>query len=535
MKEMKNKHAGREDPVNTKEDAEKPQEATKPLKTSAQTVQNSTNSVPHTPLAFEGSTDKLFGIWGESKRPDGKDSDGSIPTKAPANRSKPSRFASLFSPQEEKPPQELPAPKPVPQPAPRQNAQQEPVSPHPVETNEEQAAFQRILQMLGNTTVSTLTPSLTEPPANSSNGNRPPSYPPGLEQPAARHASARSKDGRAAILDTILPKATQSPFGISSPSNKSAWDAPQSSSRTDHREGEGNQAPSRNREHADVGDLQSLFNRPSAQTDASKREFLLNLIQQPRVTPVQTPRVEHNNFANDNNSLFHSERGTNLQMPKARGPNAGFFDMNENDMLRGSAEINQHEQPRKPAPRQPPGLYDEPSMSAGPRRNTNENPHRLQMSNMGIPQQPEPYWMKNPNMPTPQERIPPPPGFGGRMHQQQPQGGPNFPQHMQFQGNNNPPPPPMGPPPGLNQGMPPRNLYHRQEPMGGPPPGFFPGPQGPQGPPGPAGPPPGFPHMGMHHDMMGQRRPVGGPGAFDMFNEMHHARGRGGPPPPPYL
>ncbi|KAF2754380.1 hypothetical protein EJ05DRAFT_139701 [Pseudovirgaria hyperparasitica] len=523
MKEMKNKTSGRDDVMNAPESVEKPLETSKPTKTSVPPSQTA-GSLPPTQL-FEGSTEKLFGIWGESKQTSAKDAEITAAPRAAANKSKPSRFASLFSPQEEKLGEEATV------------SQGTPIAAASVEFADDKAGFQRILQMLGNTTVSP-SPVPPKPPLN---GNRhragldvaKPNFPPGLEQPAVRHVSTRSKEERDAILDSIIPKNKQSPFGISSPSNNSPWDIPQPSTKTEFREAPINQAPSRNSTNPETGGFQQpLLNRPAAQTDTSNREFLLNLIKQPsRSTSAQTPQNDPGHLVHDNNSLFHGERGTNLQMPKARGPNAGFFDMNDSDMLRRSAELTQHEQPRKPAPRQPPGLYDDPPMSAvSQRRNTNDNPPRLQMSNMGIPQQAEPYWMKNQGIQSPQDRIPPPPGFGNRMHQQQP-GGPSFPPHMQFQGNNAPP---MGPPPGLNQGLP-RSMYQRQEPMG-PPPGFF--PPGPNGPPGPGlgGPPPGFPHMSMHQDMMGvPRRHAGGPGNFDMFNEMHPGRGRGGPPGPPYM
>ncbi|KAF1985017.1 hypothetical protein K402DRAFT_464667 [Aulographum hederae CBS 113979] len=314
-------------------------------------------------------------------------------------------------------------------------------------------------------------------------------------------------------------------------------------------------AISRNGQSSTPATLRALFSPPPQNqprpTSGRDSEFLLNLLQQTR-TPTQQqnqmprpPPEEFNYFPDQKPQPKQPQRMPSAQPQMTHRPPPGFFDEYRSphteqmpEMPDLARRVSQRQQP----PQAGPQFFEDPAIMAGlQRRPTNEQLPRLQM-NMGIPQQQHPsqhqngpdlaafqhanagnmgnmhnvfqqvqhqqqqppqyeQWMqtqrKGSMPPTPQDRIPPPPGFGNSnmngpgMRGNAPPGFP--PQHNQgpMSMGNTPLGHPGGPggPPG--RGMPPGMFAMPQGPQSaGPhgPPGYF-------GPPsaGPGGPPPGFP------------------------------------------
>lgn len=548
-------------PAEEKEPAqEQPSNATEPTIAPAGTSNTST-SKPATPLALDGGLEKLFGMWGESKRSDSISLEGTAISKANKAKPKPSRFAGLFAPPEE-PAKQTQAQPPAPSsPGPASNG-----------SNEDKEGFQRILQMLGGTNISAQPNAQQE---NVSNGMRQGVLRMDYPQPQPeerlesmqppRQQAPRTREERNAFVDAVLAprpsapdsRSVQAMFTAMSPGPESASDQYRSSRPESSRPNEDfmMQPPSRNGGAQDAVNLQALLGGRASQEPPrdSKRDFLLTLMQPSRATPPQmlNQNMPRHVAENPNYSLYMDNNAPKGQAPpKTRALPPVIFDdprmFADNEMLRREASMReasmreasmrdsgmpQPEAPRKPAQRLPPGIFDDPSIASLQRRNTAENMPR-QMTNMGIPQQPIsdlPPWMKNPGMPQPpQERnIAPPPGFGpGGMRQPPGFGGPqNSPQSQMgpFSAGNTP----LGHP-----GMPPRG-------MGGPG-GMYPGQvqgqvQGqmpPQGPPQSFFSPPGFPPMGMQRE--DPRMMMGGPLRrleYDQFGDsQQQGRPTGRPP-----
>lgn len=481
------------------------------------------DSKPATPLALDPN---MFNLWADSKRTDGTTPSEPGPPKIQNAKSKSSRFAGFFAPQEETKP--VPE-EPLPIMAPKDEAPKF-FDMKAEGSNEDREGFQRILQMLGGASLS----SPPQPPPNA-NGTRPQHTSPDPYQNFGDHSEGlkpthhpqRSRDERNALVDAVLnPQGN----GLRSPPQHLG---PQSPSTMDHRQqlGDiGRQMPSREGSPSGGVGLHGLMNNHPAQGSQLDRnsEFLLNLMQQK--PPLGNPSAPRHQQDANGLPLFMENKSSKQATPNSKMPPPGLFDQDRNmmgnpDALRRNEEMRREmeaEMNRKQGQRGPSNIFEDPAIAHAQRRTTGEGPPRPPLTNMGIPQQPmpDPMWMKQAGAPPMQDRIAPPPGFGGNMRPPQPPGfgGPQMP----FAAGN----PPMGHPFMSRGGMPPYPPGQGQ--MMPPPPGYFPG-----GPPG-SGAPPGFPPMG--EGMMGiggppqppqQRRPNG----FEMFQDVGRPAGRGGPPP----
>ncbi|KAF2451173.1 hypothetical protein P171DRAFT_212 [Karstenula rhodostoma CBS 690.94] len=513
------------------------------------------DALPHQPLQSAGTPSGLepnlgsmFGTWSASIK--AAESAPLEPAPVKAKPAKASRFMNMFAKPEESPAVAAAAATPPPAPLPAFSA-----PPPPTDTNADQEGFQRILQMLGGTGIGSA-PAPAPPPSNPtpSNGLRlgggisldfhqsPPPLPEMQERRAPPHQMpSRSSLETQALLENILaPRPSvdrqQSRFNSMSPDNSmfEQFGIPRpDSNRPDQ------QPPSRNNNPQDPNLAALLNSRSQVNRDkgsSAERDFLLNLMQQPRNTP---PQLGNQNLPLQNMPFLDQNR-LPQGLPKGRGgPPPGFINERmdprmdamymENELMRQEQErrnqvreLQQQEAARHKGGRVMPLGFPENErdvMANLQRRNTAGEIPR-QMTNMGIPSQhvPDlPYMSggRQPGMPpTPQEgpNVRPPPGFNGPMRQPPGLGGPP-PQHQMgpvpsFSAGNTP----MGPPPGFN----PANSIR---------PGMFPG--GPGGPGGPGngmqGPPQGYfpppqgygPPMGMRGEdprLMFEQQQFGGPG-----------------------
>ncbi|KAF2645526.1 hypothetical protein P280DRAFT_442120 [Massarina eburnea CBS 473.64] len=486
----------------------------------------------------------MFGTWG--KEPLAEPPIDAIPTKAKPDKK--SRFMNMFAKPEEP---AMPAPPPP----------EDPISPA-TETNADREGFNRILQMLGGANLNgpqSSSPGIAPP----TNGNRQgaipldfPHYssPPVPELPKSRAPSHQvpSTRDQQALLENIL--AQQRPTGLESrplqqarfnnmsPDNalQDRYGVPRADTRFSGEE-YSMQQPPRNQNIQDPNLAAILNSRREDDNNRERqsKEFLLNLMQQPRNTPPQM--LTHNlpRQPQDGQSMaFYDQPGQRPQgQPKGRGgPPPGFMDdrMFENEMLmRREAErqlqireLQQQEAMRNKSRGLPMGFpgHDDALLGLQRRNTAGEIPR--QMTNMGIPSQPVPdmpamYGGRQPGMPpTPQDRpnIAPPPGFG--MRQPPGLGGPGPQQQMgpgpSFSAGNTP----LGHPPGF---PPPNNMPRGFGGPGGPGNGMpGPPPQGYFPPPG-YGPPPPMGMRGVEDPrMMFEQQQFGGP--------VPRQQGRPGPP-----
>jgi hypothetical protein len=525
-------------------DAETNIEQPKPKETQPSTSSAPSQQTPATPLTID--PEKMFGMWGDAKSKEPVTTETSAAAKTQTAKPKVSKFASLWTPAEEKPQHEL-APS---------------ISPPPTSStsNEDKEGFQRILQMLGNTSVSTPPPSMEQ---KASNGLRQPSILDNLlgpsqdiaERQKARPPSMKMREDRDGLLEAALSSRT--PVDLNAPQNAglSTFSMEHSFNiakgmRSDiGRDDLPHQPPSRNGNSQLPPGLSPHDNAPQRDVALSRdREFLLNLMQQPSRS---TPQMQEQGLprpAHESNLPLFLEAKDPVQAARSVPPPglSSGAPMNDRDrMMRRDleAQLQQHEMMRKNQHQHNSNMnafYDEPGLPPLQRRNTNPaesaNPQRLQMaSNLGIPSQPLPdaQWLRNQGMPNPHNRIAPPPGFDGRVPQPPGFGGP---QPIPYGGNNPMAPPGLrGPHPGPNGPGGPGNSMFPQMPPPLPPGQGFPFPGGNR--PGNA-PPPGFGLLGMQQDApplrgMNGRPPMAPPG-FDPFGEMGRGgpTGRGGPFPP---
>lgn len=503
-----------------------------------------TSSKPITPMVLDGKD--MFGMWGAAVKQESPATTEGAPA-PPKQRvpTKQSKFAKLFTPQEEQPQQLQPQPPPV----------QEPNFGALNGNSEDKEGFQRILQMLGSTNITTQSPSQGSAPSRKPSvfspvETRSPDRDTVHVQPQpTRHHILRSREEKAGFIESVLaPRGTptefKGPHGAFGPFSP-AGEPGQEQLRHEPRPEGGIRSPEErmpqptpNNGLGNFGIQGLLSSQPPlhAAQLSRDREFLLNLMTQPqRNTPPQPSQSR----PPPPPELFTNFMDTKAMPPRGNPPPGLFEDRQfpENDVRyqpqpRRIPENPEFENAARRATRfNLPIHLDDPAIAGLQRRNTADaGMPRGQMGNMGIPQQPPPeqMWnMKPPGLHQPQDRPPnmaPPPGFpaanniGGR-------GPPGF------GGPNNMPPfsasnTPLGHP-GMNvQRGPPSNGPASAGPgpapgmfsppgHGGPPHGYFgPPPSGPPPPPGFGGPGP----MGMggpHHEQMQQ---------------MLNLRG-GGPPP----
>jgi hypothetical protein len=493
----------------------KVEEATPPEP--VQPVKDTTGPKPAAALKLEGIVDKPFGGWSDTKPPGTSDT-AALATKTAPPKSKGSRFASMFKDQvkDETPPPDAPVPKAE-------------------EAAEDQAGFQRILQMLGSTGIS-------QPPSQEG-----PSSPP---QKSTANGTTKQKSRFTGFFDQTpkSPERMQSPpesndsdvfkgarglsdepgsmFGGRLPDSQSAVHMSHDQAPSNPISPEPMFPPNGNREQQQPSQPQRMsdifIDQPPSRGAATPDNNIQNLLASQR---SQRPQGQDKNFLLDllqtkgssrpssqqarpeNNFPLWLDQPPNMPEPHAPKPRApppaGLF---EDQLLRNAPqEPPRQEQPpmpgnemphRRTSQRAPPGFYDEQSMylqqqqqQAAQRRNFTEPAH----------QQQHPRRMSgHPNLP--QVHIP--------QHHQQFQGpSPEFLQspvaHQQ------------APPPGFNHQMPrhPPGFSNMSNIFGGPqqqgrePPGFpggIPGSAGgmqspPNAPPGfygqPQGMPPGFMQM----------------------------------------
>lgn len=446
---------------------------------------------------------RMFGMWGEMKK---HEADENAAKKAAA-KAKASKFAGFFGSQKV---EEVPEPPSA-------------ISPPagiPGVNEEDKEGFNRILQMLGQS-------NITSPALMGGRGAQPPPPPqarkpmdlqsPEPEQRDMRRPHEFLEDGMFFDRPTQHqppPQAKQQrlqpqPDQFTSPAQEHGpfhHDRPRNTSR--------NGAPK-----GDEG--------PFGVADASKidpnQAFLLNLMNSHPST-AQRPGTMSPSSGLDNGFVFPENKALKQPIPQQRRPPPGFFDdpAIAEQHQRMSRDMDMPELARKTSQRTggPLGLnmFDDPAIAGLQRRNTagqNGMPPQQQQQQahmMGIPgppprqhMPPEDLFLKGPppgmQRPGPGLQdgpagLPPgmrlPPGFGppppGAAH--------NMPPGMQQR---------QGPGPGMQPMFPPGH-GQSQGPMGMPPPGpphghgppgaFFPGPgPGPNGP--PMGPPPHFdPRMG---------------------------------------
>ncbi|KAK8211837.1 hypothetical protein IWZ01DRAFT_247820 [Phyllosticta capitalensis] len=532
------------------------------------------SSKPITPMVIEGKD--MFGMWGAAAV---KQSEAPSTTEgAPVPKAKPqksSKFAKLFSPQEEQMP---------PQP-PLVEQQPPPTSQTPADS-EDKEGFQRILNLLSNSSISQ---GQQSPAPNGRSQGTPDRNTIHAQPQPTRHHLLRSREEKAGFIESVLSRGTptdfkgpQGSFGPFSPATDPGQEQPiRSESIRSGEERLGRATPNSNGMHQ-FG-IQGMMG-PQGQvappaTLSRDREFLLNLMTGPqRNTPPQPtqarPPPPPDMFAGafmDKKVPFMEPPAMGVPQPPRGNPPPGLFEERqfpEND-------VRYQPQPPRRMPENPeienamrrasrfnlPIHLDDPAIAHIQRRNTADGGMpRNQTHNMGIPQQPPPdqmWTMKPPGLQQPgmqqqpQERpnasMAPPPGFPASSTGPQVRGPPGWPPGMgppPFSAGNTPlghpglqqvqqvqrgPPgggPPAGSMPFPGQGPPPHGYFAPPGPPPGPPPGFG-GPGGPPG--GPMGlglgaqgqPPP---------ELMGMR--AGGPPP-GMIAAAAAAAARGPPPPHP--
>ncbi|KAL1598044.1 hypothetical protein SLS60_008532 [Paraconiothyrium brasiliense] len=480
-----------------------------------------------TPSGLEPNLGSMFGTWSTSIK--AAESGALEPTIVKAKPAKASRFMNMFAKPEE-PAAATPPPAPaVASPPPPAN-----------DKNADQEGFQRILQMLGGTGIGSA-PAPQPSAPTPSNGLRqgggisldfhqsPP--PPEMQerrQPPQQMPSRSSLETQALLENILAPRPSvesrpsqQSRFNSMSPDNAlfEQFRVPRPDSNRPSEEHPYQQPPSRNNNNPQDPNLAALLNSRSQvnnKGNSAERDFLLNLMQQPRNTPPQlgNQNLPRQTMDNQNMQFFDHHNRQQQGQPKGRGgPPPGFMNERmdprmdamymENELMRQEQErrnqvreLQQQEASRHKGGRGMPMGYpeNERDVIAGLQRRNTAGEIPRQMTNMGIPSQhaPDlPYMSgRQPGMPpTPQEgpNVRPPPGFNGPMRQPPGIGGPG-PQHQMgpgpsFSAGNTP----MGPPPGFNPANNMRGGIFPGGPGGpggpgngmqGPPQGYFPPPQG---------------------------------------------------------
>ncbi|KAI9821681.1 MAG: hypothetical protein M1827_002262 [Pycnora praestabilis] len=470
-----------------------------------------------TPIVINPGIDRFFGLWDEPKRPDSHLAEDVPPlisrkesAKAPVGRA--SRFTSFFNPQEEPPRGQTATPPPSkPPPGLFQDS-----------SNEDKEGFQRILQMLGGTNVSS---EISTPQANPSQQPQLPvednqrSIPSTITSSlgqnnekqgrSTRQDQTRIRARNSAGLESLL--GPQSPQGGGQPNRDSEFLL---KLMQQSRPSPGlNQSPSRtgqagNDSHQGPSQVPGILSRPK-EPPKSKVPSV------PQQRLFEDPSMSLGRHHNENAWELNGEQGFS-------GPPPGFpdeippldFMRRQSDLARESAKTRT---PRNTLPE----FINEPSIPTNQRRQAPDIPQGLSNQAAGPPRPPgldqmPPSWPNNQLPPQHQGHIPPPPGFVGTAR------GPN---------NFSPGfPRPLG-------NMPP--LYADRGPSGNtvigpgqahlppgmpPPPGFF----------GISGPPPGFPPLPfVPENMLGAS--VGGALRRPQF-EMHGdgvnmgPNGRGVPP-----
>lgn len=464
-----------------------------------------------TPSAMEPLSGGFFGNWAKERTADGTASP--LETGPPkAIKDKKSKFMQMqMFKKTDEPPATLSSLAPMPPPIPQENASSG--------QDADKEGFQRILQMLGGTSLSggstsqqgipskeghsglaSLIPTQQSPPPDERKESRQP-----------RQQVPRTLEQQMMLENILSPKPSgpemRGPNPRSAMSPENALYDQFGPPRQDHnRAGDDSpfvQPPPRNSSAQDIN-LQALLSSRTQQEmnhdeKQREREFLLNLMQQPsRATPPQQPMSQPTpgrGMEGHNMSYFDQGGPRPMQPPKGRpGPPPGFMDdprflqeQQMRELSRQQEEILRAKNSRINMGFNP--ALDDPAIAHLQRRNTGGDMPR-QMTNMGIPSQPHPdmqmFGRGNAGMPpTPQERpnVAPPPGFNGPPGLRGPQpppppglGNMNGPQ-IPFPGGNPPigHPPGFVPPPGANMGrggMFPGGPGQNQMP----PQGFFPPP-----------------------------------------------------------
>ncbi|KAF2488090.1 hypothetical protein BDY17DRAFT_23647 [Neohortaea acidophila] len=449
---------------------------------------------PMTTLKLEGVADKPFGSWGE-----GKSSQDSS-SKPSAMKGKPSRFASMFKVASPKDDETFADPPP-------------PATAPPINSAEDAAGFQRILQMLGGTGIAQApapeTPS--SPPGRSTSGgskqrsrftgffDQTPKSPERMQSPPEevfhRNQVEMLRDSRNSVEDSRNMFVATLPDSRNDervrrdqvPSNAISPEPPMNGSREHGHSGRMNdifldgqqKPPSRGPATPDIN-IQNLLAAQRAQKSQAQdknSQFLLNLLQEKgsHSASHQAQQQQAQQARQDGFPLWLDQPPNVPQephAPKPRGapPPPGFID--EQLLRSGHGDRSRQEQPAMPeqrsSQRAPPGFYDEQALYF-------QQQQQQQQQRRNFAEQPQQH---------PQQQGPGGPGHTRRM-------------------SGHPMPPQMH--------MPPMHQFPPQ----GPPPDFL---QSPQGPPGPGGqpPPPGFnPQFARH--------PPGFHGPPGMFQQ---------PPPP---
>jgi hypothetical protein len=477
---------------------------------STQPAKDTTGPKPAASLKLEGIVDKPFGGWPDTKPPGTYDA-AAPTTKTGATKSKGSRFASMFKDQakDDTSPAEVPPPKTE-------------------EATEDQAGFQRILQMLGGT-------DINKPAAQEG-----PSSPP---QRAAANGTIKQKSRFTGFFDQTpkSPERVQSPpqagdgdrfegsrgigddggstFGgklhDNYPGEQTSRAQPLSNTISPeplfpvngNREQQPpqpqqrmsdlfvDQPPSRGAATPDNNIQNLLASQRTQRSQGQDKNFLLDLLQTKGSRPASQQARPDPNFP------LWLDQPPNMPEPHAPKPRAppppGLF---EDQLLRNTPQEPPRQEPRqmqgneipnrRPSQRAPPGFFDEQNLflqqqqQAAQRRNFTEPPQQQQqpgrrmsghpnLPQMQIPQQhhqtypgPPPDFLTSPGGHQPA----PPPGFNPQMSRHPPgfQDIPNiFSSPHQQQGRQ---------PPGFQGGMP-GSTGGMQSPPNAPP-GFFGGPQG---------------------------------------------------------
>lgn len=490
----------------------------------------------------------LFGMYGESKKPEVEPANGNATIK-PTAKAKASKFADFFSKDDE--PVEVQQPVPAASPPPAAGPSNE----------ADKEGFNRILALLGKSNISSPPPLPGSAPPQQMRPPPPDMRSPDVEKPSAQRLQNHLEDQNPAhgLPQQLRREQFSSPsqdFGPFPAVRNGATTAP--------------------------NDKENPFRAPEPQRKSQMDEnhaFLLNLMQsrapqqQQAIGPI-SPSTEYNQSfvfpeksgrahvqdQQQQQARLREEQATRELQARMRGvppsfpgegPNGGMMFESEQQRIRG-VDRSRNEPGRKPSQRMagPPGFFEDPAI-AGLQRRPTDNTGRPQQPpqqshNMPrqMPQHPEEFLKMAlpPSMQRPpqgQEPVGPPPGFGAGL----PPG---------FTGGIPPgfgPPPPAGAPPPqgrpIQQQPPPQQrtqgipgMFPHAPNMMPPPP---PPPGGPQGPPPGAGffspgsgVPPGFGrpagNPGMHPLPPGMAMPPHGQRPpMDLMSEMQqHNGGRGG-------
>ncbi|KAI9679274.1 MAG: hypothetical protein M1817_005293 [Caeruleum heppii] len=420
---------------------------------SAATAQH--DQKPVAPLVMDPGIDRFFGLWNETSQgvasPEYQDPESTTRrVVSKTNPGKASRFTSFFGAPE-------PAALPVPQPT-------EPAPPPPLQvenqsSNEDREGFQRILQMLGTTSVSSSHP-------------RP--------QVDFMYQTQQAPQERMRAPSTGMP-----PGQFFDTHQSPREDFPPRASSTAE--------PSTHMKPAKVGERESnndfflsLMHKEKPDSLRPSGEELYHTTQGMHPGWMSTAREPHKDVDHNlaENGDWSGQSVGTVDRAEARGavgPPPGFLEDHSGNSLQ-SPPLDPSRNPLFGKPGQPGGVNFDQAPPGWPPGQPPPNPHR--------PIIPPPGLNIDPSRGGPpfQSFLPPPPGM-------------QFPPRNGLVGPGDPRGPPNGPPPGMGG-----------QPMPPPPPGFF-GLNGPL--------PPRFPPMGappfQHEALMGlpgdpRGRPPGMPG-----------------------